>query len=180
VVVQRLDALRTEALDLHEVGKLRRDARGDLVEWRQVAGGDKAADARGDIAADVRVFGEVRVRLDEVGDALREARDRLRGIAPGAYAEGVPAVDFEQGGQALARARDIPIVQPFRHVDLRHHDVLLPALRRGSMRAAFIMRRPCSGCDRARKNHCFVAKNPYCDGAGRVGRLITRVRCNER
>ena len=77
VIVDGLDALRTEAGHLHQVGQRLRHALGDVFQGRQPATLHQRLDLLGDFLADVRVFGEVGPVPGEIGERAEEVREAV-------------------------------------------------------------------------------------------------------
>ncbi len=110
VVVQRLDPLRPQAGNLQQFGDRRRQFAPQAVEQAAVAGVDDFADLGGEVVADAGQPRQVLALFQQRARLLRQFAQRARGIAVGADAERIGALDFEPVGDFLEDGGDVGVV----------------------------------------------------------------------
>ncbi len=106
-----LHPLGSQARYRGDVGKRLGRAAGDLVQQLEMAGLDQLGDLAGQILADARQLAQILSRRDHGGGGARKVLDRPRGVAVGAHAERVGALDLQQIRQTVEGRGDLGVVK---------------------------------------------------------------------
>lgn len=114
IVIEHLDALRAEAGEMQQLRDRGRQLPMQAFQQRATAARDDFAYFRRQVVADARQGREILALVHQAADVATQFADDARGVAVGADAERIGALNFEQVGDLPENPGDVGIVG--RHV----------------------------------------------------------------
>ena len=110
IVIERLDPLRPQPGYSQQLGDGRRQLAAQPIKQAAAPGRDDFAHPGGEILADARQPRQILAFFQQRARRLRQLAQRAGGVAVGADAEGVGALNFQPVGDFLENGGDVGVV----------------------------------------------------------------------